>query len=200
MQLACAVRAQPCDVLFHGSSSAECLGCLSSQMFFVACLPDGNVRYFPRICEKLHLTCQVHKNTRAYYIFGGKNERDAGLGIGVVCGEDSCLGSHFPAYLSYADCRWPKADPERNHFSACVHASLPQATHPEGKAPTCLPAPEPLPLTPSWLLICGGGNMEIVQPAQFIHSTPGNVCIWIKISCAETNLMESLVRRAVMNK
>lgn len=64
------------------------------------------------------------------------------------------------------DCRWPKADPERNHFSACVHASLPQATHPEGKTPTCLPAPEPLPLTPSWLLICGGGNMEIVHPPR----------------------------------
>lgn len=133
----------------------------------LCCLFAGwkcKIFHFPRICEKLHLTCQVHKNTRAYYIFGGKNERDAGLGIGVVCGEDSCPRSHFPAYLSYSDCRWPKADPERNHFSACVHASLPQATHPEGKAPTCLPAPKPLPLTPSWLLICGGGNMEIVHP------------------------------------
>lgn len=38
------------------------------------------------------------------------------------------LLSHF--YLSFH--RWSKANPERNNFSAGIHASLPQATHPEG--------------------------------------------------------------------
>lgn len=52
--------------------------------------------------------------------------------------EDLFLGSSFIAYLPLSDHRWPEADPERNNFSAGVHASLPQATHPEGKTPTCL--------------------------------------------------------------
>lgn len=79
--------------------------------------------------------------------------------------------SLFPAYLSCSNCRWPKADPERNHFSACVHASLPQATHPEGKTPPVSLAPEHLPLALSWLLICGATeNMEMVHAPSAVDS------------------------------
>lgn len=41
------------------------------------------------------------------------------------------LLSHFYC-LSLSNYRWSKADPERNNFSAGIHAPLPQATHPEG--------------------------------------------------------------------
>lgn len=41
--------------------------------------------------------------------------------------------SHFYYFSHFlSNYRWYKADPERNNFSAGIHASLPQATHPEG--------------------------------------------------------------------
>lgn len=45
--------------------------------------------------------------------------------------------------LFLSNYRWSKADPERNYFSAGIHASLPQATHPEGIShlSSCLTAP-----------------------------------------------------------
>lgn len=211
-QLASTVYVQPCVKWF--SSFAECLVYSPFQvkvsvtnplqMFSVACLPDRYV-YISHGSVKIPSDVSgSQKTTCAHCTFDGEKERAAGLCTGAVFvrrWEDSCLGSHFSAYLSCSNCRWPTADPERNHFSACVHASLPQATHPEGKTP---PVFLPQSSCSSYSAGCWSAAGKIWRwsalPAQFIHSAPGNVCAWIKISCAETNLMESLVKRAVMNK
>lgn len=41
-----------------------------------------------------------------------------------------CCVVYFP--LISSTYRWSKAGPERNHFSAGINPSLPQATHPQG--------------------------------------------------------------------
>lgn len=69
---------------------------------------------------------------------------DLGLDAGVVCpGIDRTQNEKYSPStincvlcglfsLTFSTYRWSKAGPERNHFSAGINPSLPQATHPQG--------------------------------------------------------------------
>lgn len=174
-------------------------------MFYVACLPDKYVKYFPWICWKIPSDVSGSQKDTCVR-FHGEKERAAGLYIGgVFVGrwEDSCLGSHFFLLISLA----PTADGPRPTQKEIISLRAFMLLFLKQLILKVKPHLSPLPPStcPSHSAGCWSAAQRKIWrwstlPAQSIHSTPGNVCVWIKISCAETNLMESLVKRAVMNK